>query len=144
MANTLNNLIPVAFAPPDVFPRESVGFITEVGPVSRVDSVARGQRFLWPAIAPMTAGDTIARPMAIPGAADQTISNKSLTITKERFFPFSWTGEEQYAMDQGPGFLTLEQDQIAQAMRAAVNEIETDVAVAANLGASRAYGTAGT
>lgn len=42
-------------------------------------------------------------------------------------------------MNAGPGFLTLQQDQVAQAIRAAVNEMELDIANAAYLGASRAY-----
>jgi hypothetical protein len=83
--------------------------------------------------------------MSLPSAADQTFTNKTLTISKQRFFPFSWTGEEENSMNTGPGFLTMRQSQIAQAMRAAVNEIEADIATAASAGASRAYGaTAGT
>jgi len=58
--------------------------------------------------------------------------------------PFSWTGSEQRAMNSGPGFLTLKQAQIAQAIRALRNEIESDIAVAIRLAASRAYGVAGT
>jgi hypothetical protein len=79
--------------------------------------------------------------MAIPSIANQTFTNKTLTITKNRFFPFSWSGDEQDAMNKGPGFLTLKQDQIAQAIRACVNEVETDIATAAKNGSSRAYGT---
>jgi hypothetical protein len=83
--------------------------------------------------------------MSIPAAANQTIANKAFTLTKSRYFPFSWSGEDILSVNQGPGFLTIKQDQIAQAMRAAVNEIETDIAVVATLGASRAFGaTAGT
>jgi hypothetical protein len=82
--------------------------------------------------------------MAIPSAADQTIDNTPITITNFRKFPFSWSGEEQNSVDQGPGILTVKQDQIAQALRAAVNEIENGLADAAALGASRATGTAGT
>jgi hypothetical protein len=78
--------------------------------------------------------------MAIPSAANQTISNKSLTITKSRFFPFSWSGEDIMAVNKGPGYLSIQQDQIAQALRAAVNEIEADIWSAASLGASRAFG----
>jgi hypothetical protein len=83
--------------------------------------------------------------MSLPSASNQTFTNKTLTISKQRFFPFSWTGEEENSMNTGPGFLTLRQDQIAQAIRAAVNEIEADIATAASAGASRAFGsTAGT
>ena len=82
--------------------------------------------------------------MSIPSAADQTFTNIAVTITKSRAFPFSWSGEEQRGVESGPGYLTLQQNQIAEAIRAAVNEMETDIALAASQGASRAYGTAGT
>lgn len=144
MANTLTNLIPDVYAALDVVSRELVGFIPAVARDSKADRVAKGQTLRSAATAANTAGGNITPAMSLPSAADQTVSNKSLTITKERFFPFSWTGEEQYAMDQGPGFLTIEQDQIAQAIRAAVNEMEVDIATAAKNGSSRAYGTAGT
>jgi hypothetical protein len=83
--------------------------------------------------------------MSLPSAADQTIGNKTFTIQKSRFAPFSWTGEEQGNVNGGPGYLTIKQDQIAQAIRALVNEIEVDCATYGYLGASRAFGaTAGT
>jgi hypothetical protein len=83
--------------------------------------------------------------MAFPAAADQTIDNKTLTISKSRFAPFSWTGEEQRGVDNGgPGYLTLKQDQIAQAFRALVNEMESDVCTALYKGGSRAAGASGT
>lgn len=145
MANTLTSLIPDAYAALDVVSRELVGFIPAVARNSTADRLALGET-LRSVVAPAnTAGGDITPAMALPSAAYQTIGNKSMTITKSRFFPFSWTGEEQYAMDKGPGFLTIEQDQIAQALRAGVNEMETDIAVAAAAGASRAFGaTAGT
>jgi len=82
--------------------------------------------------------------MAVPSAVNQTIANSSLTLSKNKYAAFSWTGEESYSVDQGPGFLNIQQDQIAQAFRVLVNEMENDVCDALALGASRAYGTAGT
>lgn len=145
MANTLTNLIPDIYAAMNVISRELVGFIPAVARDSSADRVAINQTLRIPVSPSNAAGGNITPAMSLPSAADQTFTNKTLTISKQRFFPFSWTGEEENSMNAGPGFLTLRQSQIAQAMRAAVNEIETDIATAASAGASRAYGaTAGT
>jgi len=140
-ANTLTNLIPDAYAALDVVSRELVGFIPSVARDSRTDRLALNQTLRSIAAPVNSAGGNITPAMALPTVADQTIGNKTLTLTKSRFFPFSWSGEEQRSMNAGPGYLTIKQDQIAQAMRAAINEVETDVAVAAKNGASRAFGT---
>jgi len=144
MANSLTNLIPDIYAALDVVSRELVGFIPAVARDSRADQVAIGQTLRGPATPANAAGGNVTPAMALPSAADQTITNKDVTISKSRYFPFSWSGEEQKAMDYGPGFLTIQQDQIAQAIRAAVNEIEADLADASHKGASRAYGAAAT
>jgi len=139
MANTLTNLIPDIYAALDVVSRELVGFIPAVARDSSADRLALNQT-LRASISPANAaGGNITPAMSVPSASDQTVTNTTITISKSRYFPFSWSGEEQRSVDAGPGFLTLKQGQIAQAIRAAVNEIETDVANAAYLGASRAY-----
>jgi len=144
MANTLTNLIPDAYAALDVVSRELVGFIPGVTRDASTDRVAANQSVRVHQTRANSAGADITPAMAIPSAADQTIDNTPITITNFRKFPFSWSGEEQNSVDQGPGILTVKQDQIAQALRAAVNEIENGLADAAALGASRATGTAGT
>jgi len=138
--NTLTNLIPDAYAALDVVSRELTGFIPTVARDSRADMVAVGQT-LRSIVAPVnSSGADITPAMAIPSALNQSIGNKSLTITKSRFYGFSWSGEDIMAVDKGPGYLTIQQDQIAQALRTAVNEIEADIAAAASAGASRAFG----
>jgi len=144
MANTITSLIPDAYAANDVVSRELVGFIPSVTRDTRADRVAIGQSLRIPIVASNSAGLDITPAMAFPTRADQTVSNVALTITKQRAYPFSWTNEERYAINQGPGILTINQGQILQAMRGLVNEMESDIAVAANLGSSRAFGTAGT
>jgi hypothetical protein len=139
MANTLTSLIPDLYAALNVVSRELVGFIPAVARDSTADRVAANQTLRVPISPSNAAGGNITPAMSLPSASDQTFTNATLTISKSRFFPFSWSGEEQRAMDAGPGFLGLKAQQIAQAMRAAVNEIEADVASAAYLGASRAY-----
>lgn len=144
MSNVLTGLIPDAYAALDVVSRELVGFVPSVLRDAGVDRVALNQTVRVPRTPANTAGRDITAAMAFPAASDQTIANSGISITKSRAFPFSWTGEEQYSVDQGPGSLTISQGQIAQAIRAAVNELETDIGAAAYAGASRAYGTAGT
>ncbi len=144
MSNTITNLIPDAYAALNVVSRELVGLIPSVTRNAAADRLAIGQT-LRSDVAPVnTAGKDIAAAMAFPAAADQVISNVPFTLTKARAFPFSWSGEQSYAVDQGPGALTINQQQIAQAMRAAVAEISTDGYAAARVGASRAYGAGGT
>jgi len=144
MANTLTNLIPDAYAALDVVSRELVGFIPSVARDSSTDAVASGQNVRAHQTRANSAGKDITPAMTLPAAADQTVDNVAVAITKLRAFPFSWSGEEQYAINQGPGFLSVRQDQIAQAIRAAVNEIEVDLAVAAALGGSRGKSPADT
>ena len=144
MPNTLSNLIPDTYAALDVVSRELVGFIPSISRDATTDRVALNQSVRAHQTRANSAGTDITPAMSIPAAADQTVDNVAVTITKSRAFPFSWTGEEINSVNQGPGFLNVRQDQIAQAIRAAVNEIENDLADAAALGASRAFGTAGT
>jgi hypothetical protein len=142
MANTLTNLIPDSYAALDVVSRELVGFLPGVARDANTDRAATGQTVRAHQTRANSAGTDISPAMSLPAAADQTVDNVAVTISKARAFPFSWSGEEQYAVEQGPGILSVRQDQIAQAIRAAVNEMETDLGAAAALGASRAYGTA--
>jgi hypothetical protein len=143
MANTLSNLIPDVYAALDVVSRELVGAIPGVTRDPSADRVAENQT-LRVAQTPTNTTSAYTPSMAVPSAINQVIGNSPLTLSKNKYAGFSWTGEETYSVDQGPGFLTIRQGQIAQAFRALVNEMENDVCDALALGASRAFGTAGT
>lgn len=141
MANTLTNLTPDLYAALDVVSREQVGLIPAVTLDASAARAAKDQAIRVP-VSPAASAGNITPAMSIPAAADQTFTNTSITISKSRVVPFSWSGEEQVAMNTGPGYLNLRQSQIAQAMRTLVNEFEADIA-ALHKKASRAYGTAG-
>jgi len=141
MGNTLTNLIPHAYRALDVVSREMVGFIPAVGRDAKADQIAENQTLYVEVTPPNTAGDDITPGMSLPTAAYQTIANVPVTMAYKKFYPFSWTGEEQNSVNQGPGFLTIKEEQIAQAFRAAINGMEAVVAAVAYKGASRAYGT---
>jgi len=142
MANTLTNLIPDAYEAMDVVARELVGFIPAVTMNASAARAAVGQ-VIRSHVAPASTASDVTPGTTPPDDGDQVIGNKSLTITKSRVVPFRWTGEEELGVDSGPGTGNVRADQIAQAVRTLVNEVEVDLGLLAYK-ASRAYGTAAT
>ena len=142
-ANTLTGLIPDLYAAVDVVSRELVGFIPSATRAPGAERAALGQSVSYHVAGAATAHD-IAPAMTIPEPDDQTVGASFMAITKSRGSSFGFTGEEQRGLNSGPGYLSVQADMIAQALRVLTNEIEADLAVAATAAASRAYGTAGT
>lgn len=144
MANTLTSLIPSLYAGLDTVSREYTGYIPAVYRDSSVDRAAVGQNVTFP-IAPSGNGGNISPAMTIPEPTDQTVGNDTISITKARAYEFGFIGEERIGLDNnGAGFSRVQADMFAQAVRGLVNEVETDLSVAAAAGASRAWGTPGT
>jgi len=138
MANTLTNVITDLYTALDVVSREQVGMITGVTRDAKADNVAVGQDIYVP-VAPASAAADITPAVTAPNTGDQTITGTKIEITKSRAVPFRWNGEEQLGLNNnGPGSLTIQQMQIAQAIRTLTNEIETDLC-ALHTTFSRAY-----
>lgn len=142
-ANTLTRLIPDLYAGLDVVSRELIGFIPSVTRNANAERAAVGQSVVYH-IAPAQTSFNLTPAMAIPEPADFTMGNDTIAITKAKGVAFGYTGEEQRGLNSGPGYLNVQADNFAQALRTLANEIEADLAVEAQLHASRAYGTAGT
>lgn len=142
-ANTLTNLMPDIFAAVDVVSRELVGFIPSADRDSSDARAALNEDIRWPKVPVLPASD-IAPAMAIPEPPDMNVGSDTMRISKSRSVPFGFTGEERLGLNNGPGYLTVQGDAIAQALRTLTNEIEGDLAVEARRTASRAVGTAGT
>lgn len=142
-ANTLTRLLPDLYAALNHVSRELVGVIPGVNRNTGAERAAVGQSVVWP-VAPEANVVDITPAMTVPEPTDQEIGNGAITITKSRAAQFGYTGEEQKGLNTGPGYLTLQQQQIAQALRKLTNEIESDLFTAAYKAASRAYGTPGT
>ena len=143
MSNTLTGLIPDLYAALDVVSRELIGFIPAVTVDSSVNRAAVGQEVKVP-VAPSSNSMIDTTPaMSVPSAADQTIGNTSVVITRSKAVPFSWEGNEQVGLNSGAGYLTIRANQIAQAMRTLANAVELDLA-ALYATTSRAAGTVGT
>lgn len=140
MANTLTGLIPVLYQAIDVVSRELTGLIPAVTANMNGEAAAKDQTITYP-IAPASSASDISPAVAAPDGGDQTIGNSSMTISKSRYVPVRWNGEEVVSVSSL--YADLLRDQFAQAMRTLTNEVETDLA-ALYAKASRAYGTAGT
>lgn len=143
MANTINNLVPSVYKALDVVSRELVGLIPAVTIDPDVSRAALNQT-VYSHVAPAATASDIAPAVTPPNDGDQTIGNKTISITKSRRVPFRWNGEETRGLNNnGAGLLSIQQNQIAQAIRTLTNEVEADLA-ALHVKFSRAYGTAGT
>lgn len=143
MANTLTNLIPVIYEAMDIVSRERVGLINSVNQDFSADRIAKGQTLYSP-VAPANTQSDITPAMTVTAASDQTIATKSIVVDNFKTAGFNWTGEEEFGMNSGVGLQNIIRDQVIQALRVHTNAIELAVSSAAILGASRAYGTAGT
>ena len=143
MANTLTDLAADIYRAADIVGRELVGFIPASTVNAGSEQAAVGQTvrsFTTPAASAVT----ISPSMTIPEGTDQTLGNKTLTITEQRGVQIPYTGEDVRFLDGGAGYETVYGAQIQQAMRTLVNEMEADLAGEAYKNASRAVGTAGT
>jgi len=144
MANVLTDLAADIYKAADVVGRELVGFI----PASTINAngserVAKGDTVRASFTRAATAVD-VTEAMTIPEGTDQTVDNKTLSISNSRAVQIPFTGEDVRHLNNGIGFETVYGDQIKQAMRTLCNEIEADLAEEAYKNASRAFGTAGT
>lgn len=140
-ANTLTGVIPTIYKAVDRVLREQTGFLGAVYMYPSAEMVAKDQNITYPIVPTMSASDVT--PAAVPtDPTGMTVGYGSMSISKVRKVPFRWSGEEQTAVNGL--YEGVKADQIAQAIRTLINEMETDLFTAAKAGASRAYGTAGT
>lgn len=142
-ANTLTGLIPTLYESLDVVSRELVGFIPAVSTDANIERAAKGQVVMSYATPAVTASD-ITPGVTAPNDGDQVVGNIPVTITKSRYVPIRWSGEEAKGVNaNGPGAVNIMRDQFSQAFRTLTNEVEADLATIFKV-ASRAYGTPGT
>lgn len=143
-ANTLTRLIPDLYAGMDVVSRELVGVIPGATRNTSAERAAVGQPIVWH-ISAQKGTFNVTPAMAVPEPSDTVTGNNTFTITKSKGVEFGWTGEEQRGLNNGgAGYLSVQADNFAQALRTLVNEMEVDLCVEAAANASRATGTAGT
>lgn len=143
MSNTLTGIIPTLYEALNVVSREMVGLIPAVRRDSNAERAALNQNVrvsLGEAgeLEDITPGQTPAN------SGDTTVGYVDVAITKSKAAPVRWNGEEERAVGSNGTYNRILADQFSDAMRKLVNAVEVDLAVAGKVGASRAYGTAGT
>lgn len=144
-ANVITGLVPTIYEALDLVSREQVGFIQAVARDANASRANLGQVIRSP-VTPAITGVNVTPANVSPDAAGLTIGSVDISITKSRAFPFNFNGEETLGLSDSPTvapYGSTKRDLIAQAVRAAVNEVENDLAALVRQ-ASRAYGTAGT
>ena len=142
MANTLNKLMPELYAALDIVSREMVGFIPAVAVNAAPTGAAKDESITIP-VTPTTETHDITPGQNPDDNGDQEIGSVTMTISKSKYAPVRWNGEEQLGVSNSGTYNAILAGQFAQAMRALVNEVDADLA-ALYVGASRAYGTPGT
>lgn len=144
MANNLNAVLPSIYAGMDVVSRELIGFIPAVQRSNALERAAVGQTVTVPVV-PAATGGNVTPGSVPPDDGDVIVGQQQVVISKSKYSPVRWNGEEQLAISPNGGqYNQILADQFAQAMRWLANQIETDIGLAAYVRASRAYGTAGT
>ena len=137
--NTITNLIPTLFEALDVVSRELIGFIPAVSRNSSAERAAIDQVINIPIVGAATTGDVT--PAATPpDDGNVAPGNTTMTISKCKYSPVRWSGEEQKAVGASGMYNPVLRDQFAQSMRALVNLIEADLA-ALHIYGGAAYGT---
>lgn len=144
MANTLTNLLPTIYEALDVVSRELVGFIPAVARDSTFARAALNQSIIAHVAPAATLGDIT--PGATPPAdGNQTFGNISMSITKSKYSPVLWNGEESLSLNNanGVGRNRMMLDQFTQSFRLICNTVEADLA-GEFINVSRYYGAAAT
>lgn len=143
MANVLTDLAADIYRAADVVGREQIGILPSItinsgSEAAALNDTVRSHFTRTPSVGTLTPS------MTVPEGTDQTVDNKTLVIDTTAGVPIPWTGEDMKHVSNGAGFETIYGDQIAQAMRAISNQMESAVWAAAYKAASRAHGTSGT
>lgn len=143
MANNLNAVMPSIYAALHVVSREMIGAIPAVQRSTAMTRAAVGQTVNVPFVPAAITGNIT--PGSIPpNDGDVTPDTVPVAITKSKYSPVRWSGEEQLAIGPTGQYNEILAQQFAQAMRALANEAEGDIVLEAARNASRAYGTPGT
>ena len=140
--NNITSIVPDIYEALDVVSRELTGLIPAVTMNASAERAGLNQNIVVDVEPAGNVGD-ITPAMAIPDPTGQTSGSTNIQITKSRAAEFGFNGDAQKELNTGPGYVSVRAAKIAQAIRAVVNEVETDLGGLQST-FSRAYGTAAT
>lgn len=143
MANTLTALAPTLFSAAKEVAAEPFGVVAAINANFDDKRVAKGDTVSVP-VAPIRTASDFTPGVAAGAGGDATASTIGVTITKSRKVDWNLTGEQLRSLQNGGTDQDWVGQLIKQGMRTLRNECEIDAAIALKLGASRAFGTAGT
>lgn len=140
--DTITAILPDIYEALDVVSREPAGMLRAVTVAASSERASLNQN-IQVDIEPAITGVTSTPAMTVPEPAALTPTVATITISNSKAYPFQLSGDVAKGYETGVGLANGRTNRIAQAIRACVNEIETDLAELHQY-ASRAYGTAGT
>lgn len=140
--NVLNTIAQDIYKAADIVGREQSGFVTGATINSGANGAAVGAN-VAASFTNVASATDISPNNVSPAAGDQTIDERTLTITKQRGVQINWNGEQKMLVDSRYGYETVYGDQVAQAMRTLTNEIEADLFAEASKNSSTARDASG-
>jgi len=143
MSNTLTVLAPTLFSAAKQVAAEPSAMIAAIDTRFDDKGVAKGDTVTVD-VAPARTAEDFTAAAATSSGSDATAASIGVQITKSRKVSWHLTGEQQRSLENGGISQDWVQQLVAQGMRTLRNEAEIDAVVAGKVGASRAYGTAGT
>lgn len=143
MANTLSALAPVLYSAAQTVSAEPFGVINAIDARFDNKGVARGDVVKVP-VAPMRTTTSFSPAMTPTAGADAVADSVTVQITDSSKVSWNLTGEQIASLENGGNYQEWVRQLAQQGMRALRNDAEAAAALAVKLGASRAYGTAGT
>jgi hypothetical protein len=143
MANVFTALAPILFSAADTVSKEDAGALDAISLDFDNKGVAIGDVVKVP-IAPAAAVSAYTPSMSPSAGTDKTAEAVSVTITANAKTDWHLTGEQVRSLQNAESDKEWLRLMIAEGMRALRNAAEADAIAAINVGASRAFGTAGT
>ncbi len=140
--DNITAILPDIYEALDVVSREAVGMIGSVTIAASSERASLNQN-----IQVNIEGEIVGVPatpaMVVPEPAAQTPTVETIVITNSDAYPFQLTGDTEKGYNTGVGWVNGRASRIAQALRAATNDVETTLA-GLYTQFSRAEGVAGT